>query len=421
MFSTAKYFSLILFLLVTAISQPAASQTNQGYVYATVTFDKGGTHSGFLRWEKEEATWDDLFHCGYRENPWSEYLDMDAFDKEKRDKFYATHGLIKRLVYALSNDGESGPGWRMFLIRIGDIQNFEINAGEDDYVITADGGRHRIGGYANDNGSDLWLYQQGEEALEIEWNDLTSIDFHSAPESHPPYAQRLFGTVETTVGNFTGPIMWDKSECLDIDLLDGENDDGDLSIAMGDIRSIIKADAKSVIIKEKSGRQYDMRGSNDVDNGNRGIWIHSTDRGWVDIPWKRFIAVTFSDETKSGAARGDFNHNEPMQGTVYLKDGSTRYGRLVYDLDEGFAWDIFNGENDGISYDIPFNKISEIEQLSPETCLVTLTSGLSLELSNNQDTGVDHGGMLVFSDSPSQTQAEYIPWRLVDSLKISFK
>jgi len=420
MFSPAKYILPALTLLVMNSTAPAAAQSNQGYIHATVTFEKGESHTGYLRWEREEATWDDLFHTGYRENPWIDSLDLTALNKEKRDQFYATHGLIKRLAYALNNDEESGPGWRMLLIRFGDIQNIEINSGEDDYLITADGGRHRIGGYANDDGSDLWLYEKGEEPLEIEWNDLESIVFSAAPEDHTPYAQRLYGTVETTVGNFTGPIMWDKSECLDIDTLDGENDDGDLTIAMGDIRSIRKVDGNSVLIEEKNGLQYDMWGSNDVNKSNRGIWIHTSDRGWVDVSWKRFIQVTFSDETVSGTPRADFNNNQPMHGTVHLKDGSTRRGRLVYDIDEGFAWDLFNGEDKGITYDIPFNLITEVKQLDSETCRVTLTSGLSLELSQDQDSGTDHGGVLVFADSTDLKTAEYIPWRLVNSLKISF-
>jgi len=420
MFSPVKYV-FVFILIVISSHALAVERSNQGYIHATVTFEEGETRTGYLRWEKEEATWDDLFHCGYRENPWIEFLDLEALKKEKRDQFYATHGLIKRLAYALNEDEESGPGWRMFLIRFGDIQNFEINPGEDDYAITTDGGRHRIGGYANDNGSDLWLYENGEDPLEIDWNDLVSIVFSAAPEDHAPFAQRLFGTVETTVGNFTGPIMWDKSECLNIDFLDGENDDGDLALAMGDIRSIRKVDSKSVTIKEKSGLQYNMRGSNDVDSGNRGIWIKTEDRGWIDIPWKRFIEVTFSDETASGSARSDFNNHERMHGTVYLTDGNSLSGRLIYDLDEGFAWDIFNGDEKDISYDIPFNLITEIKQLTSETCQVTLTSGLKLELSNNQDTGVDHGGIMVFPDSNDLTTSEYVPWRMVDYLEISFE
>ncbi len=411
----ALFLSLILMGVFSfpAVAQPGGADL----IHATITWESGDSRTGYLRWDKEEATWDDLFHCGYRENPWTEFVDMEALKKEKRDRFYETHGLIKRLAYALNEDEVTGPGWRMFLIRFGDIQSFEIHSGKDDFIITCGGARHRIGGYANDNGSDLWLYEMNEEPLEVEWNDLVSIVFSPAPDNHPPFANRLFGTVETTQGSFTGPIMWDKSECLSIDLLDGDNDDGDLSVLMGDIRSIEKVDNRSVLIEEKNGTSYDMGGSNDVNDGNRGIWILTEDLGWVDIPWNRFIKATFIDTTNSGTPRAAFGNNQPLTGTIHLEDGSERAGRLVYDLDEGFAWDIFNGSNNLIDYEIPFTMITRIERLPEAASRVHLQSGQVLELSGNQDTGEDHGGMLVFTEGTSN--AELIPWRLVQWVDFS--
>jgi hypothetical protein len=414
MFRLTSYLS---FLLLLAGAAMAETQPNQPFIHATITFEHGESHTGYLRWESEEATWDDLFHSGYRENPWLEFIDTEALKKEKRDRFYETHGLIKRLAYALSEDEISGPGWRMFLIRFGDIQSIEIRDGQDDFVITADGARHRIGGYANDNGSDLWLYEKGQEPLEVEWNDLVSIEFSAAPEDHEPFAHRLYGTVETSKGSFTGPIMWDKSECLDIDNLDGENDSGDLTIPMGNIRSIEKVDNRSVLIEEKDGSSYDMRGSNDVNEDNRGIWILTQDQGWVDIPWKRFIKATFSDQTEGGNPRSAFGNKQPLVGSVHLTDGTILDGRLVYDLDEGFAWDIFNGSQGQIDYDIPFTLITAIERLPDEACRLSLVSGKTLELSGNQDTGEDHGGMLVFQEGA--TEAQYVPWRLVQAVEFT--
>jgi hypothetical protein len=410
------FLFLSLFLAFSNASSAEVS-TNQILIHGTVTFESGESHTGYIRWENEEATWDDLFHCGYRESPWADHIDTDAFQKEKRDHFYQTHGLLKRLAYALNEEDVDVPGWRMFLSSFGDIQSFEIHSGEDDYVVTADGARHRIGGYANDNGSDLWLYEKGQEPLEIEWNDLVSIEFSQAPADHIPFATRLFGTVETTEGDFTGPIMWDKSECLSIDLLDGENESGDLSLAMGNLRSIKKVDNKSVVIEQKDGQVFNMWGSNDVDSGNRGIWILTPEYGWVDIPWKRFIKATFRDGPGGGTPRTAFHNSLPLKGTVRLTDQTTRQGRLVYDLDEGYAWDYFNGNHRLVGYDIPFTLITKVQRLNEEKCRVHLQSGQILELSENQDTGSENGGLLVFS--PDETSTEYIPWRLVEAVEFS--
>ncbi len=288
---------LILYIIILLLFPHTASGGGPGsqLIHATVTWENGESRTGYLRWENEEATWDDLFHCGYRKSPWADFIDHKALKKEKRTRYFETHGLFDRLKYALNEEDKPGPGWRMFLIRFGDIQEFEIHSGEDDFIITADGSRHRIGGYANDDGSDLWLYVKGQQPLEISWNDLTSIKFSAAPDDFPPFADRLHGTVQTTHGSFTGPIMWDKSECLSIDILNGKNDQGDQSVAMGKIRSIEKKNSQSVHIVEKDGRTYDMQGSNDVNRNNRGIWILSNDQGWINVPWKRFRKVTFKD------------------------------------------------------------------------------------------------------------------------------
>lgn len=409
---------LVLLAAITIFPVTVCAQVGgENLIHATVEFEEGGIHTGYLRWESEEAGWDHLFHCGYRENPWIDFIDTEALKKEKRDRYYESHGLLKRLAYALEEDDSVGPGWRMFLIRFGDIESFEIRAGKDDFITTTDGSRHRIGGYANDNGSDLWLYEKDKEPLKIEWNDLVSIKFSSAPKDHQPYAQLLYGTVETTGSSLTGPIVWDKSECMDIDELDGENSDGDLTILMGAIRSIEKKDNRSVLIVEKDGSSYGMSGTNDVDSGNRGIWVLTEDQGWISVPWKRFIKATFSNHPGSGNPRGAFGNNQPLVGTVHLTDGAMETGRLVYDLDEGFAWDIFNGSHNQMDYDIPFTQINKIENLHDKTCRVHLQSGIVLELSGNQDTGDDHGGMLVFSEG--LTDAEFIPWRLVETIIFS--
>ncbi len=407
--------ALILAAAVAALLLPAAARAanpaNQGLIYATITWPDGTQEAGFLRWDREEATWDDLFHTGYRENPWNEFIDHEALKRERREKFYAENGLLHRLLYALDKDDQPDGTWRMLEIRYGDIDFIEIRKGEDDFLTTADGNRHRIGGYANDSGSDLWFYAADEEPREIKWNNLRRIDFQPAPEDARPFARRLHGTVESTHGTFTGPIMWDKSECLDIDKLDGENADGDLSLPMSEVRRITRLDNRKVLIDTVEGRSFEMWGSNDVDEGNRGIWILTPDRGWICVTWKRFRQITFSTDTASGTPRTAFHNAAPLRGAVYLEDGSTVSGRLVYDLDEGFAWDIFNGENDGIDYDIPFPLIAGIERTGPESCRVQLRCGQVLELEGNQDTGQDHGGVLVFGNEGAAPR--HLPWSTV--------
>ena len=134
---------------------------NAGFLHATVTWPTGESKSGFLRWKDEEAFWDDLFHSGYIVRVWGDYVDREALRRERRQEYYRTHGLIDRIAYALDQDKKDPLGFRPFVSRFGDLRSIEIHDGDNDFVFTADGARHEIGGYANDAGSPLLLYERG--------------------------------------------------------------------------------------------------------------------------------------------------------------------------------------------------------------------------------------------------------------------
>ena len=404
--------TLPLFLVLCAVlpASPAAAAA-EGFIHGTVTWPSGETMTGFLRWEGEEACWDDLFHTGYRDNPWREQVDLEKLAELKRKEYYRTHGLLDRLHYYANRGEHDAIGWRMLLIRFGDIVSIEIHDGQDDFMVTADGSRHRIGGYSRDAGSDLMIYpDQGGEPRQVEWNDLTGIVFSPAPPEAVPYAERLHGVVESSLGVFEGFIQWDVSECLSSDILDGSLDGKDHDLAMGDIRAIAPADnGKAAAVTLKSGETLTLDGTNDVDQGNRGIMVENPRWGRVIVPWKRLERVTFSEGHGSGAGRGSYANAGPLRGMVLLRDGSQLSGRLVYDLDEGWRWDIFNGDTaEGLSHNIPFPLIARITPLEGDRCLVRLHDGLELELGDDQDTGQDHGGMLVFSDGSGQ--GRHVPW-----------
>lgn len=401
-----------LFLLLLVLMIPLAAQADSqaaGLIYGTVTWPDGEQLTGFIRWKSEEACWDDLFHCGYRDNPWKDHLDLDKLRAERRREYYENHGLIDRLMYSLHEDDKNPLDWRMFLIRLGDLQRIEIHDGEDDFAVAADGSRHQIGGYGNDAGADLLVYAGQEEPTEIKWNDLASIAFLPVPADAIAYAERLYGTVESTEGTFTGYIQWDVTECLSTDILDARQKGKNRDFPMGDIRSLARAEKKNAtVITLKDGTTETLGGSNDVDKGNRGIMVESPEYGRVIIPWKRFFKVTFEEGHGSGPGRETYRNAAPLNGTVILNDGKALTGRLVYDLDEGWHWDLFNGDINDLEYIIPFPLIRRITPLDGETCRVELRTGRTFDLTGTQDTGRKHGGMLVLP--PDGGPAVQVAW-----------
>ncbi len=91
-----------------------------------------------------------------------------------------------------------------------------------------------------------------------------------------PFAERLYGLVESTEGQFEGFIQWDVSECLSIDTLDGRLNGKNHDFPMGEIRSIARAHKQNAsVIVRKDGSTATMGGSNDVESGNRGIMVEN--------------------------------------------------------------------------------------------------------------------------------------------------
>jgi len=413
--SLVVLFSCCMALAVMGATEPEGQDSTAGFIYGTVTWPSGETLTGFLRWEDEEAFWDDLFHSGQRELPWFEYVDTDQLQAERRDAYYESHGLLHRLIYAMEEDGDFEPDWRVFLIRFGDIQSIEIHDGEDDFVITADGSRHEVGGYANDAGSDLLIYHDDGEPRETDWNDLVEIRFAPVPPGSPAYAERLHGLVETGSGDFEGYIQWDKSENLSRDILSGNEDGQDHDIPMGEIRSIAKFERTSSEVMLRDGGVLVLGGTNDVNDHNRGIMVETVDRGKLTIPWRHFVKVTFSDDPGSGKGRESYDNEAPLAGTVVLTDGSQASGRLVYDVDAAWNWCLFSGSDQGIEYDIPFALVSVVTILPQNRCRVQLRTGPVLELGESHDTGDGNAGILVFDDHA--TEPRHIPWSLVQEVR----
>ena len=78
---------LILSVLMLALVAAPAAADNQGFIYGRVTTESGTEYEGFLRWGKQEAFWDDIFHSMKTELPYADvamdYIE-DHYDERDR-------------------------------------------------------------------------------------------------------------------------------------------------------------------------------------------------------------------------------------------------------------------------------------------------------------------------------------------------
>ena len=406
--------TLLLFFCTTAtVSAQLAEDPNgssqadnQGFLWGTVSTNDGNEFTGFLRWDGEEAFWDDLFNSGKRKLPHA-----------KRGKH--SHEDGQRTLKVLGKEikiswGDSWGGGRQFVCRFGDIKKIEVLGNDEARLTMRDGQTLEVEGVGNDVRADVHIADPTLGGVDVKWKNIRTVVFNQAPRGQNPGHFRLHGRVETDEGTFTGPIQWDAEECLSTDELDGESGDTDLSIPMGNIRSIAKKSRRASTVELKDGRVLTMEGTNDVDDDNRGILIEDARFGRVEVQWDAFRKATFENAGSSGKGFNDHGKFGPLRGTVEDNEGNQYRGEIVYDLDERYGWEMLDGEDDDISYSIPMGLIQKIEPRGEDSARITLRTGETVVLEDGQDVSDRNDGILILDGSDDE--GIHVRWRDLRSI-----
>jgi hypothetical protein len=398
-----RFTGLIALALLWAAS---ARADNRGYIYGTVTTESGTEYRGFLRWGTQEAFWDDIFHSMKTDLPWADVA-RNFLEDHDREEVRSRKGEVKVFKWRIEweDDGYSS---RVFSARFGDIASIRVT-GDDSAELTMRSGEvYDVAGYSDDVGGRVHVLDESLGEIDLIWDRIETIEFSPAPAGLAPPAARLYGLVETEIGEFEGYIMWDKEECLATDLLDGESEDGDLSIEMGRIRTIEPRGRSSSIVTLDDGRKLRLRGSNDVDDDNRGIMVEDERIGKVTVAWDSFDRLEFRKAPGSGRGYDAYDSPSFLRGTVVDVDGNEYSGRLVYDIDESESWEALNGRDRDVEFAIPFQNVLSIAPYGRDSAVVILRSGVEIELEDSQDVSESHDGILVLDDEEQATA--WIAW-----------
>jgi hypothetical protein len=147
-----------------------------------------------------------------------------------------------------------------------------------------------------------------------------------------------------------------------------------------------------------SGREHDMRGTNDVNDGNRGILIGDPNLGQVTVQWDEFQRVRFMDPPQS-LPNEEFAGSWRLSGTVYTADGEAFAGAIRWDNDEEWSWEMLGGDDRSIEYNVEFGAIQAIRKTSSRGADVTLWDGRTLDLRNSNDVNDDNKGIFIQTDA----------------------
>lgn len=387
----------------------AHAQT-QGFIYGTVITEDGDKYTGPIRWGKEEVYWSDMFNASKRENENLDYLSDDDLD-DLRDR-RGDNGFVTRFV-SVSWDWDDANGFvHEFSTAFGNIKSIEVRSSERIMLELKNGEVLKLGGSGyNDVGARIQIIDEEIGLVKVSWSNLEAVKFSPAPSNlEETFGNPLYGTVQTDIGEFTGYVQWDHDERLGSDKLDGDTRDDDVSIPFDKIRSIERDGYSRSQVTLKSGRELELRGSNDVNDENRGIIINVNGLGRVDVEWEDFDKVTFKDAPDNVADYDSFKAPKELRGTVETEDGDSLEGYITYDLDEEYDIEVLNGQVDDTKFIIPFKYIRSIKPIGYDECRITLKNGEKLLLEDTQDVGDDHSGILI----NKRKENTYVEWRDVD-------
>ena len=399
----SSWLSIAVLATGLALSGTAVA-SDVGYLYGRVETVNGDAYEGELRWGKEESFWDDMFNANKYENENLDYVDPDVLDRRKMRRWDAW-GMLS---------GHPGRDFvHVLAVRFGDLKRIDVRKGEELVAEFRNGEKMKLDGGSNDVGAEITVVDGRHGQRVIPWNRIRTIEFDDTPSRlEDKLGEPIYGTVKSGSYDFTGRIQWDNDESLTTDMLDGSTRDGKMSIPFDEIAAI-KKHRQGVLVTLRSGDEHYLTGSNDVNHENRGIVVVVPKIGSVKIGWNDFDEVKFERAPGSGHGYSDFARGRDLQGTVVTRDG--RYeGRIVFDLDESFDFELLQGKNGDTEYLIPFRDIARIKPKGGLRADVELRIGLTIELEDGQDVTRKNDGLLVFD---GDRDPRYVAWKNVTAIE----
>ncbi len=389
--------AILLSLLLVGLAiylTPGDASAASGRLYGTLRTVDGEEFEGWIRWDKNEAFWDDILDATKERKSHKSRKKYRRKDKRNRDWSFSW-----------------STGSRQSELQFGHIKTIIPLSSNDALVILKSGEEYEMSGSDIGRGiRELEVLDRNEGEVYFEWDDVDEIDFSEEPTEPDDGAERLYGKLTTRRGDeYVGWIEWDVDEVMTTDILDG--DEGrrrNRKIKFGKIKTIERRSRSSVLVTLKSGKKMKLSGTNDVNSGNRGLRVKSRDLGRVNIDWNEFDMVEFMPVPKDKLPKyGWFDGGREIQGTVYTEDGEQYTGSIIWDDDETFTWEHLNGDYNDCTIDIPFDNIKSIEKESRRGVIVTTKSGRNIELRGSNDVDSDNNGIFILTDDGDEVEVDW--------------
>ncbi|MDH3208154.1 MAG: hypothetical protein OEO79_16250 [Gemmatimonadota bacterium] len=387
-------------VLGVALLLGSPSPADDPRLYGRVLTTDGTVIEGFLRWDRNEAAFADFIDA-VKVVP-----DSVLREAERVDPAFAAEMRRQRSIVAFGmrltwdRDDLAGPLRTPSSIVLADVASIEPVDARRIGLTLIDGEAVELFGSTTDLGPTLRGLEidEGEgEPTVLRWRDVGRVEFLPAPTGRRPTASRLYGTVRTWGGHeFEGFVAWDRDEVLSSDVLDGREDGVQYEIRFDDIESIAPEGRRSARVRLRSGVERVLRGTNDVDQTNRGIEVSVPTLGRVLVPWGDLTEVRFHEPAGPSGDSPPWTGRPgaAIEGTVHARDGRTISGTIRWGHDEERLWEVLDGRSGETEFDVRFASIARITP-EGEGAAVELLDGRVFRLEGTDDVGPEHRGVFV--------------------------
>jgi hypothetical protein len=210
-------------------------------------------------------------------------------------------------------------------------------------------------------------------------------------------------------------VAWDMDETLSSDVLDGEEGSRERDVVFETIATLERADARSTRVTLRSGEELLLSGTNDVNSSNRGVEVSDPSFGRAVVAWEVLESLRFHPPAAAADRRAFYDRAGPLTGIVETRAGRTHAGRIRWDNDEEFGWEMLDGRSDGVDYDIELGRVRIIEPVGSSQARVELRDGRSLLLEDSNDVDERNQGIFVLVEG---AETVLVRWR--DLARVTF-
>jgi hypothetical protein len=381
-----------------------------GRIYGRIYTDDDKLYEGWIRWDKNEAFWDDILDATKK------YYTLHP-RPAKKEKYISIFGF--RITWG-SEDEEAGETSASMGIKFGHLEKIKARSGHRATLYLKNGTKVDVTSYGTDIGNSVrGIEVEGPEfgKLTLEWDNLHQLIFEREPDRSPPKErERLYGELTTRDGEiFKGFITWDTDELFSTDILDGEEHGRDWEIPFGNIEAIERRSRSSARVYMKNGEELTLSGTNDVNSSINGIQVNDSEIGLIDLSWSNFDKVEFlKGGEKFLKSYDEFDGGKRLYGTVYDEEGEEYSGYITWDDDEQYTWEILNGKYHDIDMEIEFGNIESIRKRAFWGAEVTLKNGKKFRLEDSNDVNEDNKGIFIEDQEGNEIKIDWDDFKKVN-------